>query len=237
VNRAGRADWARRANRVRWACWARRVLGRGASRRSSAPQCTAGRALLCIGGSAEPPWRLLPSQRACPQGTPDGQAGAAETAIRRPQRRRDRFSSICARDRVRVRESSAPLHRPRPAARPAGPAGDAGHEPSLDLAPADPGPVRLARPRHLAASGGRPGPAARGDPHRPAHRTGNGRGRRRGHQGARRGPASLPRGASLVPAAASGARGDARGDRVLLHGVRGVRGAAELLGWVGCARG
>ena len=46
-------------------------------------------------------------------------------------------------------------------------AADPGHQPAVELASADPGPVRLARPRGLGAQRARPGPAARRDLRRP----------------------------------------------------------------------
>ena len=78
-------------------------------------------------------------------------------------------------------ESSPPVHRPRPAARAARAAADPGHQPAVELASADPGPVRRPRPGGLGAVRARPGAAARGDLLGPVRRAGQGR-RHRGHR-------------------------------------------------------
>ena len=100
-------------------------------------------------------------------------------------------------------ESSPPVHRPRPAARAAPAAADPRHQPAVELASADPGPVRRPRPGGLGAVRARPGAAARGDLLGPVRRAGQGR-RHRGHgDRAGRRPARLPR-ASRAGTRASG---------------------------------
>ena len=136
-----------------------------------------------------------------------------------------------------LRESSSPFHRPGAAAARARAAADAGHQPAVELAPADAGPVRHARPRSLGAGGPRSGAAAGGDPHGQARRAGRRRRDRRDHPRARRRPRRVPRRAALVPGRAGGRPDAARGDRLLLDGVRRLRGAAQLLGRPRRARG
>ncbi|MCO5595375.1 hypothetical protein L7F22_049417 [Adiantum nelumboides] len=127
----------------------------------------------------------------------------------------------------RGRESPPPFHRPCPAPRSARAAADTGDEPAVDLARADPGPVRLPRPRRLGRERAGPGPPARRDPHRAAGRARRGRpGRRRGRR-AGRGAGDLPVRAALVRRGRRRRQAVCR--RLLLDGVRRLGGAAQLL--------
>ena len=103
------------------------------------------------------------------------------------------------------------------------------HEPALELASADAGPVRRPRPRGVGAVGHDPvrllGEISVG----PLRRARRGRRGRRHGAGARRRPRRLPDRAALVPDRARGRLDAARGRRLLLDGVRRLRGAAQLL--------
>ena len=92
-------------------------------------------------------------------------------------------------------------------------------------------------PEAWERGGPRSGAAARGDPHGQARRAGRRRRDRRDHPRARRRPRRVPRRAALVPGRARGRPDAARGDRLLLDGVRRLRGAAQLLGRPRRARG
>ncbi len=153
-----------------------------------------------------------------------------------------RWRTRCAGDAARARfsvrlgsrESPASVHRPRSSARPAGRAGAAVAEPAVVVGQADPGAVRVHRSRAVAADRSRSGGAAgRGEPasgwtslpstNRFVERLDELAADLDDYLTGRCGIRSRsPQGAELP-----------NGHRVLLDGVRGRRGAAELLGWPG----
>ena len=138
---------------------------------------------------------------------------------------------------VRSRESRPPLYRPGPSARTAQPAGQVGDEPSLGVASAHAGPLLSGRPAGVGGGGSGSAAPAVGGPGRAVAAVGGRRGLLGAHPRGGRRSSPLPHRASLVPAASGRGRGTSRVDRLLLHGVRPHRGAAELLGRARRARG
>ena len=129
-----------------------------------------------------------------PVGGPAGRSGhASDCTVWRVEVRPapDRYGA--------PRESDPPVHRPHRPARAAAPAGGAGHQPALVVAPGEPGPVRRRSTRAVALDGLRPGPAARRGPGRAAGGARRRRRLRRRGERRRRGPARLPGRRPLVP--------------------------------------
>src|SRR4051812_37373706 len=115
--------------------------------------------------------------------------------------------------------------------------GGAGQQPSLVVAPAHPGAVRIGRPPALGRQPARSAEAARRAVARGARRARRRRGLRRAGGGGRGGPARVPAVAALVPGTVGfRARRGAGEHRLLLPGVRDHRGAAAVLGRSGDPR-